>query len=85
MLSLGRLLSWAMPSGSFDKGTKKSASMSVISLAFNSWKYGRTLKVHDKRVVQYYKSSIKPLGGLSISSVLTGGGGELNREGELTI
>ena len=85
MLSLGRLLSWAMLSGSFDKGTKKSASMLVyISLAFNSWKYGRTLKVHDKRVVQYHKSSIKPLGGLFISSVLTGGGG-LNREGELTI
>ena len=39
----------------------------------NSWKYGRTLKLHDKRVVQYHKSSIKPLGGLFISSVLTGG------------
>ena len=61
-----------MPSGSFDKGTKKSASTSVIPLAFNSWKYGRNLKLHDKRVVQYHKSSIKPPGDLFISSILMG-------------
>ena len=60
-----------MLSRSFDKGTKKSASMSVIPLTFNSWKYGRTLKLHDKRVVQYHKSSFKPLAGLFISSMLT--------------
>ena len=66
MLSLGRLLSRAMPSGSLDKGTKKSASTSVIPLTFNSWKYGRTLKFRDKRVVQYHKSSFKPPGRLII-------------------
>lgn len=62
-----------MPSGSSDKGTKKSASMSVIPLVFNSWKYGRTLKLNDKRVVQYPESSIKPPVGLFISSMLMGG------------
>lgn len=72
-----------MPSGSFDKGTKKSASMSLIPLVFNSWKYERTLKLNDKRVVQYPKSSIKPPAGLFISSKHAYGG--LNREGELTI